>query len=185
MDARRRTRDTYRHGNLRAEAVQAAYELATADGVDGLSLRRVAEKVGVAHRSLYNHFADREALFDAVAERGFHELAEALRPAETKAAYVRAYVDFALRQPLLYALMKSRPHATMKDKPDLQRAVHATIAEAMRLFGRPDRSSAENRRAVMKVIILLHGGIAMHQSGILDVDGDAGLIAELSAMAEA
>lgn len=184
MDARR-TRDTYRHGNLRAEAAQAAYDLATADGAAGLSLRRVAEKVGVAHRSLYNHFADREALIDVVAERGFRELAAALRPAATRGEYVRAYVGFALRQPLLYALMKSRPHATMKQKPDLQRAVHETIAEAMRLFGRPGLSSDQNRRAVMKVIILLHGGIAMHQSGILDVDGDEGLIAELTAMLDA
>src|SRR5688572_13961318 len=112
--AARRTRDTYRHGNLRAEAVQAAYELATADGAAALSLRAVAEKVGVAHRSLYNHFADREALVDAVAEQGFRRLAEALTTAATPGEYVRAYVGFALERPLLYALMKSRPHATMK-----------------------------------------------------------------------
>lgn len=184
MDARR-TRDTYRHGNLRAEAVRAAYDLATADGAAGLSLRAVAEKVGVAHRSLYNHFADREALIDAVAEQGFLDLGQALKPARTPAEYVAAYVGFSLARPLLYALMKSRPHATMKARPDLQRAVHLTIAEAMRLFGRPDRTPAENRRAVMRVIILLHGGITMHQAGILDVDGDAGLVAELTAMLEA
>ena len=76
--APRRMRDTYRHGNLRAEAVQAAFELATADGAGALSLRAVADRVGVAHRSLYNHFADREALVDAVAEQGFLRLAEAL-----------------------------------------------------------------------------------------------------------
>lgn len=184
MDARR-TRDTYRHGNLRAEAVQAAFELATADGAAALSLRAVADRVGVAHRSLYNHFADREALVDAVAEQGFVRLAEALEPAATPADYVRAYVGFALAKPLLYALMKSRPHATMKARPDLQRAVHRTIAEAMRIFGRPDRTPQENRRAVMRVIVLLHGGITMHRSGILDVDGDEGLIAELTAMLDA
>lgn len=182
--APRRMRDTYRHGNLRAEAVQAAFDLATADGAAALSLRAVADRVGVAHRSLYNHFADREALVDAVAEQGFLKLAERLRPAATRADYVRAYVSFALETPLLYALMKSRPHATMKARPDLQRAVHLTIAEAMRLFGRPERSSEENRRAVMRVIILLHGGISMHQAGILDVAGTEGLIAELTAMAD-
>lgn len=179
MDARR---DTYRHGNLRAEAVRAAYALATADGAGALSLRRVAEAVGVAHRSLYNHFADREALVDAVAEQGFRDLTEALRPAQTREDYVRAYVRFALAQPRLYALMKSRPHATMKERPALREAVQQSIAEAMRLFGRPERSSAENRRAVMQVIILLHGGITLHQAGILDVAGDEGLIADLTAM---
>lgn len=183
--ASRRRRDTYRHGNLRAEAVQAAFDLATADGAAALSLRAVADRVGVAHRSLYNHFADREALIDAVAEQGFRRLAEVLKPAATPADYVRAYVGFALEAPLLYALMKSRPHATMKTRPDLQRAVHLTIAEAMRIFGRPERPPAQNRRAVMRVIVLLHGGITMHRSGILDVDGDSGLIAELTAMLEA
>jgi hypothetical protein len=78
--------------------------------------------------------------------------------------------------------MESRPHATMKRKPALQRAVHLCIAEAMRLFGRADRSAAANRRAVMKVLVLLHGGISMHVAGILDVRGDTGLIAELQAM---
>src|ERR1700728_1330241 len=64
-------RDTCRHGNLREAAVSAAFALVAAGGEPALSLRRVAEAVGVAHRSLYNHFADREALVDAVAEAGF------------------------------------------------------------------------------------------------------------------
>jgi len=175
-------RDTYRHGNLRAEAIDAAYALVTAGGPGALSLRRVAEKVGVAHRSLYNHFADREALLDAVAEAGFRELAVPLQAAASPEDYVRAYLRFALAHPGLYEVMKSRPHATMKLKPDLQRAVHLGITEALRLFGRPDRSSTENRRAVMKVLVLLHGGLSLHGAGILDVDGDEGFIAELQAM---
>lgn len=175
-------RDTYRHGNLRAEAIASAYELVATGGPGALSLRRVAEKVGVTHRSLYNHFADREALLDAVAELGFQELAVPLRAAASAEDYVRAYLDFALAHPTLYEVMKSRPHATMKLKPDLQRAVHLGITEALRLFGRPDRTSAENRRAVMKVLVLLHGGLAMHGAGILDVDGDEGFITELQAM---
>lgn len=175
-------RSTYRHGNLRAAAIEAASGLVTAEGHEALSLRGVAERVGTAHRSLYNHFEDREALLDAVAEVGFVALAQPLRAAASQADYVRAYVGFALENPKLYALMKSRPHATMKLKPALQRAVHLGIAEALRLFGRPERSSAENRRAVMKVLYLLHGGIALHSDGILDLAGDEGFLAELQAM---
>jgi hypothetical protein len=78
--------------------------------------------------------------------------------------------------------MKSRPHATMKEKPSLQRAVHLGITEALRIFGKPERGSTENRRAVMKVLILLHGGIALHIAGILDVRDDATFIEELQAM---
>jgi hypothetical protein len=37
----------------------------------------------------------------------------------------------------------------------------------------------------MTVMILLHGGISLHQAGILDVAGDEGLIGELQAMIQA
>jgi AcrR family transcriptional regulator len=180
-----RARTSYRHGNVRAEAIAAAYGQVIADGHAALSVRRVAERVGIAHRSLYNHFDDREALLDAVAEIGFVELAAALRKARTSDAFVRAYVRFALRRPNLHALMASRPHPTMKRKPALQRAVHLGIAEALRMYGRADRSSTENRRAVMKILILVHGALALYSAGILDVRGPQGLIAELQAMVAA
>src|SRR6185436_9050880 len=75
----RARRKTYRHGNLRADAITAAYAMLADAGGTSLSLRRVADTIGVAHRSLYNHFADREALLNAVARRGFLRLAGALR----------------------------------------------------------------------------------------------------------
>jgi AcrR family transcriptional regulator len=175
-------RDTYRHGDLSAEAAAAAYGVVREGGLAALTVREVARRTGVAHRSLYNHYADRDALVDAVAERGYRELAEVLQGTRSRADFVRAYAGFALARPGVYEAMRSRPHATMKFRPSLQAAVHLGLAEARRLFGAADKTSAENRREVMKVLILLHGGIGMYRSGILDVDGDEGLIAELQAM---
>ncbi|MBR0683582.1 TetR/AcrR family transcriptional regulator [Roseomonas eburnea] len=175
-------RESYRHGNLPAAATQAALELVVAEGHEKLSLRAVAQKVGVAHRSLYNHFADRQALLDAVAEQGYLRLAAGLESAATRGEFIAAYVRFAVDNPALYWLMKSRPHATMKRRPGLQRAAQFGITVGLRLFGDPAASPAANRRAVMKVLILLHGGISLHLGGILDVPGDEGLIAELQAM---
>lgn len=183
--AARPSRDSYRHGNLRAEAILAALDLVAPHGHEALSLRRVADAVGVAHRSLYNHFSDREGLLDAVAEESFLRLGHLLQAARTTDEYVGAYVRFALENPRLYDLMKSRPHATMKLKPTLQAAVHVGITEALRLFARPQQTSEENRRAVMKVMVLLHGGIALHRAGILDVSDDTGFIEELQAMIRA
>jgi AcrR family transcriptional regulator len=68
-------RATYRHGNLKAAALKAAYGLVAKAGHEDLSLREVADAVGVAHRSLYNHFRDREALLDAVATDAYTKLA--------------------------------------------------------------------------------------------------------------
>jgi AcrR family transcriptional regulator len=175
-------RATYRHGNLKSAALKAATRLVAAAGHEQLSLREVAEAVGVAHRSLYNHFADREALLDAVAAEAYTRLAAILVKAETPQDYTAKYVRFALANRALYALMTSRPHATMKHNPPLQAAVHKVITQAMRIFCQHIESSVERRRAVMKVYITLYGGISLYTAGVLDQPSEKALIAELSAM---
>ena len=102
--------------------------------------------------------------------------------ARTPADYTAVYVRFALANPAIYALMTSRPHATMKHNPPLQRAVHKVITEAMRIFCRDIEAPAERRRAVMKVYITLYGGISLYAAGVLDQPSEKALIAELSAM---
>lgn len=178
----RPARDTYRHGNLRDAAVTAAFALVAAGGEEALSLRRVAEAVGVAHRSLYNHFADREALVDAVAEAGFEALAGKLRTAATRGEFVKTYVRFVLDNPNLYRAMKSQPISVIHQKPSLQHAIQLSAKESARLFCDPNADSNENRRTVIKVLILLYGGISMYMEGLLDVSGEDELIAELQSM---
>jgi AcrR family transcriptional regulator len=178
----RRSRHTYRHGNLREASISAAFGLIADKGEAALTLRRVAEAVGVAHRSLYNHFADREALVDAVAEAGFKALASALRIAATRADFVKAYVRFVLDNPNLYRVMKGQPISVINRKPGLQRAIQLSVKESARLFCDPRASPNENRRIVIKVLILLYGGISMYLEGILDVSNEGELIAELQSM---
>jgi AcrR family transcriptional regulator len=175
-------RATYRHGNLKTAALKAAAGLVAKAGHQQLSLREVAEAVGVAHRSLYNHFEDREALLDAVATDAYTKLAARLVKAQSPEDYTEKYVRFALANRALYALMTSRPHATMKHNPPLQRAVHKVITEAMRIFCRDIEAPVARRRAVMKIYITLYGGISLYVAGVLDQPSAKALIAELSAM---
>ena len=175
-------RATYRHGNLKAAAVKAASRLVAKAGHEQLSLREVADAVGVAHRSLYNHFEDRQALLDAVATDAYTRLAARLVEAQTPEDYTATYVRFALANRAIYRLMTSRPHATMKHNPPLQGAVHKVITEAMRIFCRDIETPAARRRAVMKVYITLYGGISLYATGVLDQPSEKALIAELSAM---
>ena len=180
--AKAQNRDTYRHGNIRSEAVSVGIEMVREQGYESLSVRRIAGAMGVVHRSLYNHFVDREALLDAIAERGFESFGVGLKKCKSPKEYVSAFINFALDNPSLYDLMQSRPHATMKEKPELQAAVHIGIGEAMRLFSKPENSKIQNRRAVMKVMVLLHGGLAMYRAGVLDLLNDKALIVELQRM---
>jgi AcrR family transcriptional regulator len=175
-------RATYRHGDLKAAALKAASGLVAKAGHERLSLREVADAVGVAHRSLYNHFRDREALLDAVATDAYTRLGVRLAKAETPEDYTATYVRFALANRAIYALMTSRPHATMKHNAPLQRAVHIGITEAMRVFCRDIETPAARRRAVMKIYLTLYGGISLYAAGVLDQPSEKALIAELSAM---
>ena len=175
-------RATYRHGNLKSAALKAATRLVAKAGHEQLSLRGVADAVGVAHRSLYNHFGDREALLDAVATDAYARLASILAKANTPEDYTAKYVRFALANRALYALMTSRPHATMKHNPPLQTAVHGVITQAMRIFCQDIPTPAARRRAVMKIYITLYGGISLYAAGVLDQPSEKALIAELSAM---
>jgi len=72
--------------------------------------------------------------------------------------------------------MTSRPHATMKRNPPLQRAVHRVISEAMRIFCTDIESPILRRRAVMRVYITLYGGISLYAAGVLDQPSDDRLI---------
>lgn len=175
-------RPTYRHGNIRHDAVAAAYRIVAKSGHEKLSMRQVASVLGVVHRSLYNHFPDREALLDGVASEAFRKLAGNLRRTSGVSEFVRMYVRFAIRNPRIYNLMTSRPHATMKTKPDLQKAVHGVIAEAMRVLPQQEQNPDIRRRMVMKNFILMHGGISLFTTGILDIPNERALLNQLSEM---
>lgn len=103
----------YHHGDLRAALMQAADEALERDGAEALSFRAIARAAGVSQTAPYNHFANREALLAALAERGFVALGRsqaeaAAREHEPEARVVAAgldYIAFARRRPQLYRLM--------------------------------------------------------------------------------
>jgi AcrR family transcriptional regulator len=86
--------------------------LARTGNRDAVSVRAVAELVGVTAPSIYMHFKDKEGLLDAVCAEHFAALgralaqaaAEAPNPVERLLAQGRAYVRFALAQPEEYRL---------------------------------------------------------------------------------
>ncbi|SOX51381.1 TetR/AcrR family transcriptional regulator [Mycobacterium ahvazicum] len=104
----------FHHGNLRAVLLDQAQAVLREGGLDALSLRELAREAGVSHAAPRKHFADRDALLDALAERGFDQLAErigdaaAREPADFRRALhavASAYLEFAVAEPALLDLM--------------------------------------------------------------------------------
>ena len=70
-----RTPGASRKGGLtRERIVTEAVALADADGVAGLSMRRLAERLGVEAMSLYHHVANKERLLDGMVDHVFGEI---------------------------------------------------------------------------------------------------------------
>jgi AcrR family transcriptional regulator len=98
---------------LRDEILDAATELLLDIGhAKAVSIRSVAERVGVTPPSIYLHFQDKDALLDAVCARYFEKLDEemqrvAARHSDTVdvlCAQGWAYVRFAIENPELYRI---------------------------------------------------------------------------------
>lgn len=105
---------------LRGEILAAAKELLAERGdEEAVSVRAVAERVGVSTPSIYLHFPDKAALIAAVCQDVFSELdkemedaaAEAPSPFMALRARGLAYARFALENPEHYRIvMMGHPH---------------------------------------------------------------------------
>jgi AcrR family transcriptional regulator len=104
--------ESYHHGALRQALLADGRRLLVENGVDAVSLRELARRAGVSHGAPRRHFADREALLEAIATEGFDELSEVVRsaleaeqPAARLSAYAHAFVRFATANGPLLTLM--------------------------------------------------------------------------------
>ena len=126
------------------EIVAAARELLEAEGPEGLSMRRVAERVGIRAPSIYKHLPDKQALEAALISAGFVEWAEVFEAAvgesEPLAALTRAYRGYAKCHPHLYRLMTERPLARDRLAPGVEERAARPIVAAV--GGDPDAARA-------------------------------------------
>ena len=96
------------------EIVTAARKLVEAEGVEALSMRRLAQILGIRAPSIYKHLPDKQALENAVISTTFEEQAVAFAGAVAEsedpvAAFAAAYREYARNHPHLYRLMTERP----------------------------------------------------------------------------
>lgn len=101
---------SYHHGDLRNSLVSAGLKILREEGLDALSLRRVAREAEVSAAAPYRHFKDKQALMAAISETGFRELRSMLVAANEQQPgdldhSGAAYLTFAQKHPEQYRLM--------------------------------------------------------------------------------
>jgi TetR/AcrR family tetracycline transcriptional repressor len=98
----------------RAKVVEGALELLDAEGLDGLTMRRLGLALNVQAGALYRHFPNKEALLDAMADRLLEGVGEPLPP--------------KLDWPKQLTALGKRLHAALLSRRDGARVVSGTFA---------------------------------------------------------
>ncbi|MFI2103021.1 TetR/AcrR family transcriptional regulator [Isoptericola sp. NPDC019693] len=167
----------YHHGSLRTALLDAAERRLRDDGPDRLSLRDLAREVGVSHGAPRRHFADRQALLDALAESGFGRLEGALRDALDGAgdrfeprlrAGAAAYARFATDNTSLLEVMYAGKHRPGADRILAAAAEPFGLLHALVAQGRDegvlagddlDRTSTVLLATLQGIAALVNGGV--------------------------
>jgi AcrR family transcriptional regulator len=175
-------RDQYHHGALREALIEGARRLLIDNGVVDFSLSELARRVGVSPAATYRHFANRDALLSAVAERGYEELLQALEEVSRSVEDSRnlihhlglCYMTFAIDHPEMFALMFSdRYHIGAGSVRDAAfQPLLDGVAEAQRTgvlpAGIPVPVVARTMWAVVHGMTVLHLNGGLNASGIDD-----------------
>jgi len=100
----------------RDKILDAARELFVSEGYEGVSMRKVAEKIEYSPTAIYVHFADKNELFHELCRQDFARLQEVVAtempsdPIERLQQIGRNYIQFGERFPNHYVFMFMTPH---------------------------------------------------------------------------
>jgi AcrR family transcriptional regulator len=118
---------------LRDACIVAAQQVIAERGIENLSLREVARKLGVSHQAPYKHYPSRDHLLSEVMRRCFQGFAQYLDsrdrfedPEKDLESLGKQYMSYASNHPLEYRLMFSTTWPESAEELDLVRdATHA------------------------------------------------------------
>ncbi|WP_433413421.1 TetR/AcrR family transcriptional regulator [Microtetraspora malaysiensis] len=163
-------------GGRREEILDAAVAIADEHGLDAVSMRAVADRVGVTPMALYRHVSDKAALLDGMVGRLLTAFlppeAGGDRPwSERLGTLARACREVIQRHPWAAPLLFSRPALT----PDAARVVDV-VYTALIEAGVPDRDVPRLERLISTFVIGFAASEAggRFTSGILDPRGRRG-----------
>jgi AcrR family transcriptional regulator len=153
-----------------ATVVAAAAEVADAEGFEAVTLKRLADELGVRPPSLYAHIGGLDDLRRRLGARGNTELAAALGQAiegrsgsDALRALAVAYRDYARAHPGTYAaLQRSRDLA---DDDEARAAGDAVVRVALAALRGYPVEGDEAIHAVRLIRITLHGFVSLEAAG--------------------
>jgi AcrR family transcriptional regulator len=155
--------------------LSAARAVLESDGLDGLTIRRVAQRAELSPMALYRHFADKDALLNALMEDGlaaWEKMVRGIRardPLEWLETLGEVYLDFALTEAHRFDAAFFLPAPAARRFPDDFAAGRSPVIAMV--MARIDQAKSEGRlldKPTLETALALaafgQGFVSMHRA---------------------
>lgn len=163
----------------RDKILDAARELFITEGYEGVSMRRVAEKIEYSPTAIYVHFTDKNELFRKLCSRDYARLSEvfqraamAIDPVERLKQIGRTYMEFGMHYPNHYKFMFMTPHPPLEPNDEEREKMGNPEVDAYALLkwavqqaiaaGRLREEFADAELVSQTLWAAVHGVISLH-----------------------
>jgi AcrR family transcriptional regulator len=154
------------------QILETAIQILESDGREALSMRKLAEALDLKAPSLYRHYADKNALEQAIAARAATQLRDslenAIRPLRSASKILhqsaRTYCQFANEHPELYDLMMT--NFAPANVPEGKHLWNLVLEVIGRITGNSDDTSA-----AVALWAFLHGFVTLKRNGLFGPSG--------------
>ncbi|HTB88381.1 MAG TPA: TetR/AcrR family transcriptional regulator [Steroidobacteraceae bacterium] len=158
---------------FRTRLCDVAEKLFAAHGPDGVTMREMADALGVSSMTPYRYFKDKDAILAAVRTRAFNQFAAAMEEARqnAKPRSGNAYIEFALAHPAAYRLMFDVSQPTFADYPELVAAMsraRLTMGGGLRELAAAGRFKGDVELAAYVFWSTMHGAVMLELAGLLE-----------------
>lgn len=162
--------------STRDRILAAALELFFVEGLPGLSMRKIAIAVGITPMAIYKHYADKEALVDALMLNGFAAWEARVRALSARTpigwleSFFDAFMEFSIVEPRLYEAAFLLPARQARQYPN---DISAGRSPALNMaFQRIDEARAAgliDNTPTIEIVLTLsalgQGLISMYRAG--------------------
>lgn len=172
---------------MRERIVEAARDIVGEQGLDALSMRALAVRIGYSPATIYLHFRDKDEILRGVMEEGFKRLSATMKrelsklpedatPLERYAMSGRAYARFALENTGYFRAMFKMPrvaHVEMCPEPveggvaSAEEARDHGVTLVRRAIASGEMAATDAERAALIGWSLIHGLTSLYLSGHL------------------
>ncbi|WP_026958724.1 TetR/AcrR family transcriptional regulator [Aliagarivorans taiwanensis] len=127
--------ENYHASDLKASIIDVASKLLISDGIEAITMRAIASKLGVSRGAPYRHFVDKHDLLCSVAQHSFELLNASMLnfsqigtpPKDEFHELTKKYIDFCLSYPAFYHLMFSNEELLKNQTTELSTSANKSF----------------------------------------------------------